>query len=79
MMINERPAGARREHDLEIPGFPVELVMLAVGRVPRNLSVADCCGNGIDRVVVVVDADLPVRPAHIIGAGHGDGPGMADH
>ena len=79
MMINERSAGARREHDLEIPCFPIELVMLTVGRVPRNLRIADRRGNGIHGVVVVVDIDLPVRPARIIGAGDGDGSGVADH
>ena len=79
MVIDKRAAGARGQHDREIPGFAIEPVMLAVGRVPGDLSVADCCRNGIDRAVVVVDIDLPVRPARIVGAGHGNWSGMADH
>ena len=37
--------------------------------MPRNFGLGDACRIGIDGAALVIDPDLPLRPAGRIGAG----------
>ena len=57
------------KNDGKLAGLEVQRIAPAVFAVaPRDFIFADACRIGVDRILVVIDLDLPLRPARLVHA-----------